>query len=274
MVCAASLRSWHKPRQARVAGEAYVRLAKNEVQMSIYAIGDIHGNYYLLSKAIAYILRSADLNKDKIVLLGDVIDIGEESKDCVDLILKKGKEIKIIALMGNHEEWMLQTKSDYTKHSWIISMEGLKTIKSYSEYAESAIIQKAKETGMDLFAGGKELPYGSFFHNIPKDHLAFYESMENYYEEEGCIFSHAGIAIDGIMLSEMDERGFKWGFPGFPNKYKGEKTVVYGHWSKNAKIENGKVVPFVKNRTICIDTSTHNELMIFKSPENKVIHIK
>ena len=26
MVCAASLRSWHKPRQARVAGEAYVRL--------------------------------------------------------------------------------------------------------------------------------------------------------------------------------------------------------------------------------------------------------
>ena len=27
MVCAASLRSWHKPRQARVAGEAYVRLS-------------------------------------------------------------------------------------------------------------------------------------------------------------------------------------------------------------------------------------------------------
>jgi len=35
MVCAASLRSWHKPRQARVAGEAYVRTtlrAGNEMQ--------------------------------------------------------------------------------------------------------------------------------------------------------------------------------------------------------------------------------------------------
>ncbi|MBL8965756.1 MAG: metallophosphoesterase [Spirochaetaceae bacterium] len=72
----------------------------------------------------------ADAKKDKIVPLGDLIVGGEKSKECVDLILEARNDIETIAIMGNHEEWMLQTKNDCAKHSWILSMEGLKTIRS------------------------------------------------------------------------------------------------------------------------------------------------
>ncbi len=102
--------------------------------MKIYAIGDIHGNYDLLKKLFMKITEEIQ-PEDKVVLLGDIIDGGAKTKECIDLILEKSDDYNIIALKGNHEEWMLNTLRDHSKHSWIISMEGLYTIKSYSQTA-------------------------------------------------------------------------------------------------------------------------------------------
>ena len=80
--------------------------------MSIYAIGDIHGRADILRSALKSIINRST-NKDKIVFLGDIIDGGMHSKECLDLIIEIKKEREVIAIKGNHEEWMLETKNDY-----------------------------------------------------------------------------------------------------------------------------------------------------------------
>ncbi|MBL8965757.1 MAG: hypothetical protein JNG85_02040 [Spirochaetaceae bacterium] len=96
----------------------------------------------------------------------------------------------------------------------------------------------------------------------------------NYHEGDGHVFTHAGISVDSANLEDLDAHGFRWGFPGFPDEYAGKRTVVHGHWSKHAKKEYGKVLPLVRNKTICIDSSRHDELLLFESPENKPFHVR
>ena len=47
--------------------------------MAIYAIGDIHGEVALLSKALDFLRRKLR-SKDRAVFLGDYIDRGADSK--------------------------------------------------------------------------------------------------------------------------------------------------------------------------------------------------
>ncbi len=240
--------------------------------MSIFAIGDIHGCFDLLDKGFEVIKNRASLN-DKIVLLGDIIDSGSDTKKCIDLILEMSQKYEVIAVKGNHEEWMLQTKDDYTSHSWIISMDGLKTIKSYSESVEEELKSELKANGIAIVNDHVPISYDKFFKVLPKAHLDFIENMRDYYIEGNYIFVHAGISTEYKDLDKMDRHNMRWGFEGFPEKYHGNKIVVYGHWSNKAVINGNQVITYQSNNTICIDTQKHNVLTIFIAPENKIVQI-
>ena len=77
--------------------------------MFIYCMSDIHGRFNEFKKRI---LQLKDLNffkkenKDKLILLGDYIDRGPKSLQCVMLANKLTEKYpnKVIALKGNHEE--------------------------------------------------------------------------------------------------------------------------------------------------------------------------
>ena len=59
----------------------------------IYAVGDVHGRYDLLARLLDRIFEDAATyqTRPKIVLLGDYIDRGENSRDTVDLLISLSK---------------------------------------------------------------------------------------------------------------------------------------------------------------------------------------
>jgi serine/threonine protein phosphatase 1 len=191
----------------------------------------------------------------------------------MELILNIQKERHVIAIKGNHEEWMLETMNDYTKHSWIIGMEGLDTIKSYSETAENEIRKELTKYGREIIFHSRRISYDKFFDSIPNEHLDFLMNMKDYHVEDDYIFVHAGISVHEEDMNMMDTRKMRWGFEGFPEEYKGSRKIVYGHFSRKAILKNNKVVPYVRNRTICIDTGRFDILTIFVSPSDKIVQI-
>lgn len=70
----------------------------------IAILSDIHGNLHALKEVIND-LNSHDI--DSIVLLGDLIDYGMQSNECVDLIRKEFSSRVICNIWGNHENAIL-----------------------------------------------------------------------------------------------------------------------------------------------------------------------
>ena len=70
----------------------------------ILAIGDIHGCY----KAFNALLQAVNPGRDDLlVMLGDYIDRGPESKKVVDRLIALPEELQVVFLAGNHEEMIM-----------------------------------------------------------------------------------------------------------------------------------------------------------------------
>ena len=68
--------------------------------MRTFVIGDIHGAFKALRQCLE---RSQfDYRKDKLIVLGDVVDRHDEVNECVEELLKIRN---LIALRGNHDDW-------------------------------------------------------------------------------------------------------------------------------------------------------------------------
>jgi serine/threonine protein phosphatase 1 len=91
--------------------------------MATIAIGDIHGNLRALDDLLGRVRDDITLS-DTVVFLGDYIDRGPDSKGCIDRILDFRREIigEVVCLRGNHEDWLLRTMDDYTRHSWLMGI--------------------------------------------------------------------------------------------------------------------------------------------------------
>lgn len=108
--------------------------------MPTYAIGDIHGHLPALQDLLVQ-LQHEVREGDVVVFLGDYIDRGPDSRACIDAILDftQSTPAETVCLRGNHEDWMLRTRHNYRKHSWLFGMDGLVTVRSYSVEAEQKI---------------------------------------------------------------------------------------------------------------------------------------
>ena len=92
---------------------------------------DIHGNLEALNSILSNIEKS---EFDEIICLGDVIGIGPNSKECLDLIIKHN--IKLV--LGNYERYYLNGTHNETKmdigekkhHAWVAYQLG----DTYKEY--------------------------------------------------------------------------------------------------------------------------------------------
>ncbi len=83
-----------------------------EEGVAVVAIGDIHGRYDLFKQALSCVKKALKALPEKpkqvdLVLLGDLIDRGENSGKVLDLVHKGIKGYNIIPLMGNHEQLLL-----------------------------------------------------------------------------------------------------------------------------------------------------------------------
>lgn len=239
--------------------------------MSIIAIGDIHGNSNALEGLLTQVVPEL-LPEDTLVFLGDYIDRGPDSKGCVDRILRLKRESRcpIVTLMGNHEQWMLRAFCDPTRHSWMIAMDALETVKSYSEEVAVHFQQALEEYGARLFTVRIPLPYCAFFDAMPPEHLEFFQRLQPYYCDEGVICVHAGVDLESVLESSETDV-FVWGPTGFPEEYSGADAVIYGHWNNAVVKDDGSVQPCIlPNRTYGIDTISHGVLTALRLPDRKV----
>jgi serine/threonine protein phosphatase 1 len=162
--------------------------------MATIVIGDVHGNSAALDDLLGQV-RSAVNDGDAIVFLGDYIDRGPDSKECVDAIISLQQEVKaeVVCLCWNHEDWFVRTLRDYRRHSWLLGMEGFDTIRSYSPDAAQTLRHAASEAGLELYEGHCRLPYEMFFDCLPQAHLRFFESLRFSYQSPHGFCSHGGL---------------------------------------------------------------------------------
>ena len=240
--------------------------------MATIAIGDIHGNVAALTNLLTRIRDDVGAN-DTVVFLGDYIDRGPDSRGCVDAILNFRRDIRadVVCLRGNHEDWLLRTQADYSRHSWLFGMDAIDTVRSYSLEAATALRGARSDLGLRLYTGRCELPYHVFFDAMPASHRSFFSELSLCYESPDCLCSHAGVdpAVQG--LAGQPPKALVWGHPSFPAEYAGEPPIVYGHFN-NAEIgADGWPIPKVIGNTICADTIFHGVLSAVRMPDRQVI---
>lgn len=239
--------------------------------MATIAVGDIHGNLAALTDILGQIGGEAR-EGDTIVFLGDYIDRGPDTKGCVDAILGFQSQVdaEVVCLIGNHEDWLLRTLRDHSRHSWLLGMEAFETIRSYSAEAAVAIREAMAGVGTALHMGRCALPYEAFVDRMPADHIRFFEGLRLYYQGADCLCVHGGLDVRIADVHEQTPDALIWGAEGFPEGYAGAEIVVYGHRDNAVVNAEGWPVPAVVGRTIGIDTISHGILTAIRLPDQRI----
>ena len=239
--------------------------------MATIAVGDVHGNLAALDDLLGQ-LRTVTSEGDVVVFLGDYIDRGPESKACVDAILALKHDVaaEVVCLRGNHEDWLLRTQRDYHHHSWLLGMEAFDTIRSYSLEAAQTLRDAVSNAGTSLYVGHCALPYEAFFDCVPKAHVEFFESLRWFYQGPDCVCTHGGVDPGVAGIDNQPSEALIWGVSGFPNRYDGPDTLVYGHWNNADLNADDWPLPKIVGRTIGIDTIAFGVLTAIRMPDRQV----
>src|SRR5687768_13805165 len=92
------------------------------------AIGDIHGCLGALNAILDAIGPGSE---DTVVTLGDYIDRGPHTRGVLDRLLSLARVCRLIPLVGNHEERMLDALSDMGALRAWLTLGGADTLRSY-----------------------------------------------------------------------------------------------------------------------------------------------
>jgi len=239
--------------------------------MATIAISDIHGNLKGLDDILAQLQPELSAG-DSVVFLGDYIDRGPNARGCIQRVLQFIDEAicDVVTLRGNHEEWLLRTLGDYSRHSWIFTMEAFETIASYSEGAAIRLREAFREAGPRLLQERMRLPYELFFEAVPHDHLQMLQGLVSYCRTDDGVFVHAGLDPAGGPVETQSEEILVSGHDDFPEDYCGSDTVVYGHLGNASVDASGRSLPHVENGTFGIDTSDHGVLTGLRLPDGTI----
>ena len=239
--------------------------------MATIAIGDIHGNLAALEDLLSRI-RGELQPDDVVVFLGDYIDRGPDSRGCIEAILEFQGAVsaEVICLRGNHEDWLLRTMNDRRRHSWLMGMEALETIHSYSPEAATVLAAALAEAGLRLFLSQCALPYDVFFDAMPDEHQRFVRQLAIAYGNDDCVCTHAGLDPAVPRLGDQTSDVCIWGHDAFPAEYVGTTTAVYGHWNAAVIDLDGWPHPRVTGNAVMLDTIAHGVLSAMRFPDRTV----
>ena len=119
------------------------------------AIGDIHGCSAALDALLDAIRPRPE---DTIVTLGDYIDRGPDSRGVLDRLIDLGRRCRLVPLLGNHDQMLLDVRAGSYPIYWLLDMGGTATLDSYGP-------------GRDLAL-------------IPEEHYEFLEGCLDYHETD------------------------------------------------------------------------------------------
>lgn len=190
----------------------------------LFVVGDVHG-YIKPLAALFDEIKPA--RQDTVVMLGDYIDRGPDSKKTLQFLKKQAKKCNLITLRGNHEDILLHILEDElyamaNTEDWL-SWGGAETLASFNV----------------------KWPY-----QLPGWVYNFLKQCPLYYETENNIFVHANFDPE-TPLSDQDPDMLCWQrvFSTFdyPRHYSGKMGYV-GHTAQ----KSGQILE--KEGFWCIDT--------------------
>ena len=187
----------------------------------IYAVGDVHGHSDLLAGVFEKIdadLRKRPIARPILVMLGDYIDRGPDSRGTIDLLLARSKIQESIFLKGNHESFVFDFAKDPSLMRHWQKFGALDTMHSYGLAASPDMTAQELQDLADAWTASLPEAHSSFFSNLA---LSF--TCGDYF------FAHAGVR-PGISLKSQVERDLIWIRDEFlqSDKWFG-KLVVHGH---------------------------------------------
>lgn len=187
-----------------------------------YAIGDVHGRFDLLQDLVARIEADNGARPPSdvhVVMLGDLIDRGPQSREIVDFFLTAAPSFaKWHFIMGNHEEMLLKLidQPDAALLPQFLRYGGRETFESYGAP------QRVLDTP-DLFSPDT-LPF-----YVPEAHRIFLRRMDDGIQVGDYFFTHAGVR-PGVPIDQQDQQDLRWIRREFLDSEADHGTiVVHGH---------------------------------------------
>jgi len=189
----------------------------------IYAVGDIHGCYELLKRALAQIAADARVEArgrtPMLVLLGDYIDRGPDSAKVLQALvwLQRRGEFALRLLKGNHEQGLLAFLEEPEQGEPWLGYGGAETLASYGVAAPAAGAQALRDARDALLD------------QMPASHLQLLTELELMVVVGDYAFVHAGVRPDRSLTGQT-EAELLWirrGFIDAPGPF--ERVIVHGH---------------------------------------------
>ena len=180
--------------------------------------GDIHGCAEALDALIDVIDPVKD---DRLIMLGDYVDRGPDSRTVIQQLLSLGARCQLVPLLGNHEIMLLRALESMEQLIFWLGYGGQQTVDSY---------------------GGDP-------HQIPREHIDFMRGCLPHFETDTHIFVHANYQHDQ-PLDEQPEEKLLWSHLNQsvpPPHYSGKKAFV-GHTPQ----VSGDILDL--GYLVCIDT--------------------
>lgn len=158
-------------------------------------MSDIHGCLKIFEKMLSLVDLSGD---NKLILLGDYIHRGPDSIGVMDKVISLQEEYgpdKIIALMGNHEEWVIDD-------TW-------------------PILTLHEE--MELMQNNEEIDTSSY--------IQWMKKLPRYHVEDNLIFVHAGIEeeAENLWMHGTPEHVFTQKYPAQMGHFYENYKIIAGH---------------------------------------------
>ncbi len=180
-------------------------------------MGDIHGCDVALDALLDRLALTAD---DTLVVLGDAVDRGPNTRRVVERLMQAASTCRLIFILGNHEEMMLDALAGGPWDAWL-GYGGQETLDSY---------------GGDPNA-------------IPQAHLDFLASGLDYWETPTDIFIHANLE-PGVPLEKQTPEWLRWTrLTGLEKPHPSGRRVLCGH------TPNPEGIPRVFDGWVCLDTA-------------------
>jgi calcineurin-like phosphoesterase family protein len=214
-------------------------------------VADVHGNFKALMKALE--LTNFNEYEDVMISLGDLIDRGRQTKECLEFfadLKDKGRDPFLIA--GNHEIILMEALMSSNKNALTIDMwlsrdfGFMQTLWSYG--FDPARINLGQEG--PLRVDGKEVKtpadveefllkiFGARHLDVIRHHQKFLY-YKQLWDGVDAFMCHAGLT-SGMRIGELSQRRLTMGDEQWMHRRKGDANqalghppnlvIIHGHW--------------------------------------------
>lgn len=187
----------------------------NSIDQRVFVVGDIHGKYDLLIRA----LKENDIRSDDLVFfLGDLINKGNQSREVLDFVLDRDNTV---CLYGNHESSFLLMVRELIKRD----------LHKYSEEENCSVLNNYINDMSAFWLQG--MSFQEIFNYAEKIKSSFYFAAELIVGSEKIGLVHASVPnYDWKDLMTFQERSI-WSFDNYNDDnivdIKNIDMVIHGH---------------------------------------------